>query len=168
MNARRNTDAAAARRALRRGLLLGALAPPVAIGAAAAMTMAAVSPALGPLTGLGRWDVFPLFAGLGILLDIWLVAVPAVLVAWALVRRAARGEAAWIVAWALAASALAAGTAALATGGAGGESFLAELEGWAMIWAAGCAAAAICLRAGVALTRRWARSAEVDKQAAPD
>lgn len=155
-----------------RGLALGALLPPLAMGAGAAILFASIRPPLVWLTGLGRWEVQPPFAAAGMMLSLWLIAAPGVAALYALAR--ARGPET-LRRWpplAAAASALltaAALTLAVAwftTGGPGRPEFGDELFNWGLIWAGACAGVALCLEIGVRLSAGLARRPNAKEETA--
>jgi len=151
--------------AVTRALLIGLAAPTVAAGAVSALLLAATSPPLVALTGLGRWHVFPAFSAAGLALSLWLVAGPTTAALYAAGRALTPGRA---PGWGLAAGAaalagggLAAITAAHLAGGPGAPGFRAELWDWSGIWGLSATGAAVWLHLSVrAALRRQKRTEE--------
>ncbi len=136
-------------------LLWGALVPPLALGAAAAMLLAVTQPPFNELTGLGRWDVFAMFGAAGAALNLWLVTLPVGL-PLALLALRRRGRFGWGEAAACAAVAALILTTATALIAAGGPTARigAELYGWGRLFAASSAGFMTLVRVGVLAAER--------------
>ena len=143
-------------------LLWGALIPPAATGAAAAMLLASTLPPLVALTGFNRWDVFVWFGGAGAVLSLWLIALlPALPLAWLALRRGGLGWIATAICAAISTIALSLAAAWHAVGSSDAALFFTELVNWSWIWALATSGAMVSIRLGAVFSarRRAARGA---------
>ncbi len=147
----------ASRRARRLGLLFGLAMPAVALGAVAAMLLAAVQPPMVWLTGLGRWQVQPFFHLAGILLMAWVVLAPGVGLLMDMLSPRLPGWRAPAVAAATVAGAAGVLITWIGFGGVDGPDVSGELWFWSSRALAASASAALCMHLCANAFERWMR-----------